>query len=613
MIYCRFSSELQRTESIQDQARRCRDGLDRRGIPLGNFIVLSDEAMSGTCEARPGFQQLKKLMHSKRLGIVVVTEQSRLSRGDNTTALIKDIIFHGGRFISITEGIDTFQKGWKMIVGFSEIHHSRSNEDTAERVRGGQEGRVGDGDGSAGDYPYGYTSQYVDPQGALAYRGRGPKPKKVVVIEPSATKVVQEIFQRFVDGDSISSIARWWEAHRLEFPKITNTHICHGHIRRILQNTKYIGIWTFGRTTMVRDGNNRKKQVKARADQTVTTVERPSLRIIDAAIWNRAKARLAALHEIYGQKPTGKKRGPRQHYLLLYEKSLLGGLIHCGSCGSQLLVHRGGLKRVACPLHRIGKCTMGAGVRIDQAETAVLKLLTTLLKAYPDWLKAAADATRARLEQLARSVPQELDDAQLRLHENSDQAERLIDFLVKGQDSVAVRTRLTALEAQKPALEKRIEDLQAVRMAQIQMPTEDWIRQQLESLSTWLDQELAQAARHLRPLLGKITAESVLAPGKTRGFTRLHITLDGWPALAKVLEGKLPDSLLTTLRPVNGAYSEAFVVNLGKPTLMDTWAPQIAEWRNQNVTWHQIVQRTGLNLGNACTAWKRYHNAQPAA
>ncbi len=53
------------------------------------------------------FQQLKKMVYAKRLGIVVVTEQSRLSRGDNTISLIKDIIFHGGRFISITENIDT--------------------------------------------------------------------------------------------------------------------------------------------------------------------------------------------------------------------------------------------------------------------------------------------------------------------------------------------------------------------------------------------------------------------------------------------------------------------------------------------------------------------------
>lgn len=153
VIYCRYSSELQRSESITDQERRCRDGLDRMGIPHGHFVLIPDEAVSGTQENRPGLDRIKILIKAKRLGTLVVTEQSRLTRADNAKSIIKDIVHGGGRFISITEGIDTDKKGWGMLVGFTEMHHSRSNEDTAERVRGGQEGRVLDGDGSAGDYP----------------------------------------------------------------------------------------------------------------------------------------------------------------------------------------------------------------------------------------------------------------------------------------------------------------------------------------------------------------------------------------------------------------------------------------------------------------------------
>ncbi len=52
VFYCRFSSELQRTESIKDQERRCRDGLERLGIAHDHFIVIKDEAISGTQESR---------------------------------------------------------------------------------------------------------------------------------------------------------------------------------------------------------------------------------------------------------------------------------------------------------------------------------------------------------------------------------------------------------------------------------------------------------------------------------------------------------------------------------------------------------------------------------
>src|SRR4051812_34320982 len=61
VIYCRYSSELQRAESITDQERRCRDHLDRQGIQHSHFKVIADEAISGTLESRPGFDRLKAL------------------------------------------------------------------------------------------------------------------------------------------------------------------------------------------------------------------------------------------------------------------------------------------------------------------------------------------------------------------------------------------------------------------------------------------------------------------------------------------------------------------------------------------------------------------------
>jgi len=119
-------------------------GLERMGIAHDHFELVKDEAISGTQDSRPDYDQLKELIRPGRLGKLVVTEQSRLTRGDNAKSMIKDIVFNGGRFISITEGIDTEKKGWQMLVGFTEIHHSRSNEDTAEaRARRAGRSRAG--------------------------------------------------------------------------------------------------------------------------------------------------------------------------------------------------------------------------------------------------------------------------------------------------------------------------------------------------------------------------------------------------------------------------------------------------------------------------------------
>ncbi len=178
VIYCRYSSDLQRVDSNADQERRCRDGLTRKGIADEGFVVICDEAISGTSEKRPGLDRIMELMRAGQLGMPVVSEQSRFSHGDNAKATIKDIVFHGGRFISIAEDIDTDRKGWQMHAGISELHHARSNKDSAERVRGGQEGRILDGNGSAGDFPFGYASVFTGPKSALKDIGRGARPRQ---------------------------------------------------------------------------------------------------------------------------------------------------------------------------------------------------------------------------------------------------------------------------------------------------------------------------------------------------------------------------------------------------------------------------------------------------
>jgi hypothetical protein len=96
-----------------------------------------------------------------------------LTRTDNAFALITDLVFAVGRFISTSEGLDTDQPGWELRVKVMELHNSATINELGRRVRRGQLGRV-HGNLSAGDLPYGYESFFIDPE-AAANPGRGPK------------------------------------------------------------------------------------------------------------------------------------------------------------------------------------------------------------------------------------------------------------------------------------------------------------------------------------------------------------------------------------------------------------------------------------------------------
>lgn len=116
VIYSRYSSEMQRAESCEDQEREVRKGLDRLAIDHSSALALRDEAQSGTTEAREAYDQIVQRIRNGEKMVLAVDDQSRLSRGDNVKGLIRDLVFAGGRFVSTGEGIDTEQAGWELRV-----------------------------------------------------------------------------------------------------------------------------------------------------------------------------------------------------------------------------------------------------------------------------------------------------------------------------------------------------------------------------------------------------------------------------------------------------------------------------------------------------------------
>ena len=140
VIYCRYSSEMQRAESCEDQEREVRSALLRMGIDSVDAVVVNDRAESGTKASREGFCRLVEMIRTNAISILAVDDQSRLSRAENAFAFIKDLVFGGGRFISTSEGIDTSDSGWSLKVKVLELHHGETIRGMQDKVRRGQRG-----------------------------------------------------------------------------------------------------------------------------------------------------------------------------------------------------------------------------------------------------------------------------------------------------------------------------------------------------------------------------------------------------------------------------------------------------------------------------------------
>jgi hypothetical protein len=609
VLYLRYSSDLQRADSCADQERNIRAALDRLGIDHRDALVLRDEAESGTKLSRDGFARLSQLVRDGQVRLLAVDDQSRLSRADNAFAFIQDLVFHGGRFLSTGEGIDTAQRGWELRVKVMELHHSTTIRELGHRVRRGQEGRVRD-DGSAGDFPFGYESYFLDPDEALRASRRGPKPKKGLRLCDEEARWVRQVFDWFVAGVSIGEITR--RLTRAGAPKdhrSSKPGWHHQQVGRMLVNPKYIGQWNWGDTRTIRDSGGRKKQVPTRPEERVAC-KRAELRIVEHSIWEQAQRRRSELKSRFGFQPGQKPRGPKAHPSAIYPQSLLGGLLVCAACGVCLWQYHSNQRRsYACPTHKKGACPVAAQVPAEKAEQALIDYLTQLLCGWPEWLADLRRRVEELLRQQAEAVPAELAGLRQRLTEIGRQIDNLVAALADGTlRSAAVQRKLAALEGERDEIQRQVEVRQGQVRSAVSLPEESWLRERLCSWSQGLAAEETRAlAQGLRQALTPVRAEPVLACGKKRGFVRLRFRVRGWDLLAAVAGASCAwPGGAAAAADTTASLSPEVTIDLGEPTALDRWAPRIAAWRAAGVPWKEIVLRTGLDLNRAYRAWKRY-------
>src|SRR5688500_6778153 len=109
--YARFSSDLQRETSIDDQVRECRDYAERQGWQWQPGQVFFDRGISGkSIEGRPGLQGMLEAAqrNTRPFDVLLVDDSSRISR-DLADALrvLQRLQFAGVRVIYISQNIDS--------------------------------------------------------------------------------------------------------------------------------------------------------------------------------------------------------------------------------------------------------------------------------------------------------------------------------------------------------------------------------------------------------------------------------------------------------------------------------------------------------------------------
>lgn len=430
-IYARFSSDLQRDRSIEDQVELCRTFAARNGYTIA--AAYEDRARTGASVlGRDGLMRLLDAARDGAFTAVIVEALDRLSRDQEDLAgLYKRLSFLGVEIIAVHDGkADQVQVGIRGLVGALYL------QDLAHKVRRGMAGVIRDGRHAGGR--------------AYGYRPVAGKPGQLEIVGDEA-EVIKRIFTQYAAGVPPRSIAAALNREGVPPPRgrYWTAATINGNTKRgngILQNDLYAGKIVWNRVRMVRDPDTGRRVSRVNPPDAWQRTEAPHLQIIDAETFAAVQARKRA-----GYAPRERLPAP---------KRMLSGLLRCGCCGSGMSVKdrsRGRVRIICTLMKEAGTCGNRRSYYLDVIEQAVTdglrerlgsrQAIAAYIAAYNDEMRklnASASAARAKLENRRAT-------AQRRL-------ERAIDALINEElprkEAVA---RVAALEAERNEADAQLE------------------------------------------------------------------------------------------------------------------------------------------------------------
>jgi len=359
-LYARFSSDMQKDRSIDDQFTVCRTYALRENIKP--IVTFADRAKSGaSLFDRGDLIELMAAAKRREFDVVIVESLDRLSRDQEDLAgLFKRLNYYGVKILTVNEGLTT-----SIHVGIRGLVGSLFLADLGAKVKRGLDGRVRDGK-FPGAVTYGYD------------RVLGKPGERTINLDQA--KIVRRIFKEYADGVSPREIAIGLTRDNIPTPHGA-THWNHqtfigarlgaGHRRGLLGNRLYIGeiIWNARHTVRDPETGTTSKRQSADAERVIVSV--PQLRIVDQKLWDEA-------HRVW-QSKSEEKFGPggcvKRRAVVPRGQHLLSGLLRCAVCSGQMTMSNKskGIQYVSCAAaFSNSSCSHRKGYNIELLQKLIL-------------------------------------------------------------------------------------------------------------------------------------------------------------------------------------------------------------------------------------------------
>jgi site-specific DNA recombinase len=468
-VYARYSSEVQRKTSIEDQIRNCRVAAERNGWLILEEYIRSDSELTGrTLVGRQGLAELLKLATSKPrpFDLILIDDTSRFGRYLPDVLRESDRLAHYGvSLYFVSDRLDSRDEAFRFAYIIKGIGDEQYVRGLSEKVHRGQEGCIRRGY-TAGGACYGYRNIAIpDPQHA----GRGATVRVLGVereIVPEEAAIVLRIMELRAMGRGYGSICRKLNNDGVPAPerrysgKALQGRWFPSAIREICRNEIYHGVRVWNRTQFVFNSAEGTRRKRKRPPSEWVRIEVPSLRIISDEVWEKVQT--------VNQRGRDKTYGRRLGGMTRTESSrnyVFSGLLTCGVCGGPFTVVGGKPPRVfyGCRNHRYRcSCPARATIQRDYLEQQLIAAISANLRR-PELEQrlmnefAAQLETRLKSEQkLAREAESNSSKLQEERYELVKKAERLVDAIVQHGISSFISAQLNTLESRLAEIDRML-------------------------------------------------------------------------------------------------------------------------------------------------------------
>ena len=489
VAYARFSSDLQREESIEAQTRAIQQYCDANGFVL--LTVFADRGISGTSDKRPEFQKMISTATKGDVDAVIVHKLDRFARNRYDSAFYKNILKKNNvKLISVLENLQDSPESVileSVIEGMNEYYSLNLSREVR---KGLQENAL--------------ECKVTGGPPALEY-SVDRNTQKYIINEYEA-EAVRLIFRMYLEGYSYTEIIDTLNTKgyrtRRGIPFAKNS------LYAILRNERYTGVYIY-----VKDSTKNPKGKYVRHGEydpdAVIRIPGGIPAIISEDDFHRVQAKM-------------KERQHKAAKFSAKQEYLLSGKVYCGECGSP---YAGNSRkpRPDHPLYISYKCTRrnqrdtrcnNPEINRDKLERLVLERLSGVLF-NPDIIPRLVEQYNEYIAEKTGSAKERTLALQTELRDVERKITNTVNLMIE-TGSAAFKDKLNELEQSK---EKLLFELTEAEEA---LKQENFSEEQISKLFHIAEQQLKNGTlANRRLVIDQYINKIIIYPDKIEVYMNL--------------------------------------------------------------------------------------------